>query len=362
MKVSSVRPWSHALLAASLGLEQAFAGNHEKSKFGKYMQNQDATYKRHEENLQRLHEKAMEATRKKEEQEEEAKRDKRVMFGRKLNGNIGYQGFENILEYTFTDKVDKRAVTDLLGKKGGEYYDKEIKGTEWDDLTNEVVQRLKEQMNLDLLEAVEKLPPGGLRGDFLVEDAILVADCVETLNGYGPELVKYATMNAEDSEGATPLHIAARKGHAEVVKALLVNLQTDTIRDLLRKKDKQGQTPLHEAWRTHDNAGRWSHWKAGVTVAVVNALLEKLQPDQIHAVLRTQDQYDRTPLHLAAIFYRGIFNKTPSQPEVMEALLGKLNAEQIRDLEGVEDNNGKTVVMGYPERSYLLHGNEEHFW
>merc|ERR1711964_421114 len=76
--------------------------------------------------------------------------------------------------------------------------------------------------------------------------------------------------------GRTPLHDAAMKGDAAMVKALLGDLQQDTlVRDLLGEKDKCGWTPLHHCFSGFRQ-----------DAAVVKALLANLNSEQIHQLLR----------------------------------------------------------------------------
>ena len=91
-----------------------------------------------------------------------------------------------------------------------------------------------------------------------------------------------ANLEAQNEDGATPLHLAAYDGTLAVVTALLeagANLEART---------KDGVTPLHLAAAFNENP------------AVVTALLEA------GANLEARNEYGATPLHLAA------FNENPA--------------------------------------------------
>ena len=50
-------------------------------------------------------------------------------------------------------------------------------------------------------------------------------------------------VNSKDNDGATPLDDAAEKGHEDVVRVLVTELNAD-----VNSKDNKGLTPLHEAY------------------------------------------------------------------------------------------------------------------
>ena len=97
------------------------------------------------------------------------------------------------------------------------------------------------------------------------------------LAGVQAELDKGVNVNAENSVGQTPLHIAAGEDHKEIAELLIVN-GVD-----VNAKDDFGQIPLHEAaWEGHTEI---------VELLIANG-----------ADVNVSNPGDPTPLHYAAIW------------------------------------------------------------
>jgi len=92
-----------------------------------------------------------------------------------------------------------------------------------------------------------------------------------------------ASCDAKNDEGFTPLYVAARAGHAHIVKLLIVNIERyrDVKRDLAEIVDNVGNTLLH-------HAVMWGH------VDVVRVLCDT------GADVNLSNYRGFTPLHLAA--------------------------------------------------------------
>jgi ankyrin repeat protein len=103
-------------------------------------------------------------------------------------------------------------------------------------------------------------------------------------------LTSNANANAKSCDGHTPLHVAAKGGHKDVVEQLLHH-KAD-----VNPKDNKGHTPLHLAvsknrkniWM-HPYCEVWEDHKAAVTLLVSNK-----------ADVNAKDNDGYTPLHLAA--------------------------------------------------------------
>lgn len=94
---------------------------------------------------------------------------------------------------------------------------------------------------------------------------------VKELLSKNPSLLEISRNN-----GKNALHLAARQGHVEIVKAFL-----DKDRHLARRTDKKGQTTLHMAVK-------------GVCCQVVKLLLEADA-----AIVMLPDRFGNTALHVA---------------------------------------------------------------
>nr|XP_048333684.1 ankyrin repeat-containing protein At5g02620-like [Ziziphus jujuba var. spinosa] len=127
-----------------------------------------------------------------------------------------------------------------------------------------------------------------------------------------------------DARGDTPLHRAARKGDAPAVKALIKcrkNLEQDTERgvqglrtEMLRTKNKKGDTALHEA------------------VRFCHLDVAEILSEEDNDILCYGNEAGQTPLHLAI--------KRRHRPFVLQ-MLDKYRELQIPDC---GDRNGRTLL------------------
>uniref|UniRef100_A0A0E0MD70 PGG domain-containing protein n=1 Tax=Oryza punctata TaxID=4537 RepID=A0A0E0MD70_ORYPU len=105
------------------------------------------------------------------------------------------------------------------------------------------------------------------------------------------------TVYTKDSDGLSALHVAARLGHADVVKELI-----GVYPDVAELRDIRGETFLHAAAKERQSSV--------VSLAIKNPMLRGL--------LNVQDGDGNTPLHLAV---------AAGAPHVVEALLRKGNVQ-----------------------------------
>ena len=130
---------------------------------------------------------------------------------------------------------------------------------------------------------------------------------VERLNVVKYLIEKGADMNAKSKNGRTPLHFAAEKGHADIVKYLVEERGAD-----INAKDNNGNTPLHDASYKSRN------------IDVVKYLIEK------GADANAKNDDGRTPLHKAS---------NPESIDVAKYLVEERGADI-----NAKDNNGNTPL------------------
>jgi ankyrin repeat protein len=119
--------------------------------------------------------------------------------------------------------------------------------------------------------------------------------------------------------GWTPLHVAARYNHLELVRYLVAEQQVDPM-----CQTERGDTPLHQACQDDDNMD--------VVVYLVNAMSQHLP---LKDVVSCRGIYGRTPLHSAALH---------GQLKIVKYLTTELNCDP--NIESTGEHHGRTTVGG----------------
>ncbi|MGQ3889108.1 ankyrin repeat domain-containing protein [Legionella sp. CNM-1927-20] len=183
---------------------------------------------------------------------------------------------------------------------------------------------------------------------------------VAAQNGHVPVINRLKELNAKVNlslnTGETPLYIAAQNGRVDAINALLANLSSEQIAELINQPNVNGTTPLFiAAQKGHVpvinrlkelnakvnlscNTGETPLYIAACNghVDVINALLANLSSEQIAELINKPAANGTTPLYIAA--YNG-------HVDVINALLANLSREQIAELINQSMANGATPLF-----------------
>ena len=157
-----------------------------------------------------------------------------------------------------------------------------------------------------------------------------------------------ADVSEKDAQGESPLHGAAEKGHPQVARMLITKLNAD-----VNEQDNDGWTPLHWAARHGDTAFvrmLISEFKAKVDpptkqkgstplhVAAENGhpKVARLLIMEFKADLSAKDNKGKTPLHKAAIY---------GQPAIVKLFIDEFNPDL-----NARDNEGRTPLHRAAEK------------
>ena len=190
---------------------------------------------------------------------------------------------------------------------------------------------------------------------------------VAMLKGLNPNQ-RLELLKKENKDRDTPLHYAASSG-TEAIEAMLEGLNPNQRLELLKKENKDRDTPLHCAASSgteaieamleglelsekfellkKENEERDTplHCAAlkGHTDAI-KTMLKKLDPNQRLELLKVEGKDNNTPLHLAAL---------NGHADAIKAMLEKLEPDQIVDLLKVEGKDNDTPLHYAITHSYI---------
>lgn len=146
---------------------------------------------------------------------------------------------------------------------------------------------------------------------FLLNSLKTHPDTLQALKAQRPNPIQ-ALLCAQDEYGRTPLHVAIKMGHSELLVFLLAVLKDYPVllEELLFAKDRPGNTPLHDA---------------GSSDRVTGILLEavKYNPGLRNKLLFAEDGRGDTPLHKMTKpeAIRLLLGVVKDQPDLLERLL-----------------------------------------
>ncbi|XP_026785883.3 transient receptor potential cation channel, subfamily N, member 1 [Pangasianodon hypophthalmus] len=164
-----------------------------------------------------------------------------------------------------------------------------------------------------------------LRGGKALETPLHIAARVKEGEKVAEMLLKSgAEVNTEDKNGETAMHVAARHGSLQIMKAL-VEEGAD-----LTWISKTKETPLHVAAR---------HCHAHMVEAILNYLTSKRSREEAKLCVRQENQKGETTLHLAAEIQKDIVHKDDEDVLIIRTLM-----EYNADITAATRQMGETPI------------------